>query len=71
MKFINNVTMSFHHGNAFEKDGFESEPFATFKHHGIVNRVLIDKLAQVMREHVNKNEKDFCNVKLTFEDWDA
>jgi hypothetical protein len=71
MKFINNVTMSFHHGNAFENAGMDSEPFATFKHHGIVNRVLIDKLAQVMREHVNKNEKDFCNVKLTFEDWDA
>jgi hypothetical protein len=71
MKFLNNVAMTFHHGNAFEDAGLDPEPFATFTHHGIVERALIDKLAQVVRDHVNKHDKDFCNVKLTFEDWDA
>ena len=71
MKFINNVTMSFYHGNAFEDAGLDPEPFATFTHQGIVERALIDKLAQVVRDHVNKHDKDFCNVKLTFEDWDC
>jgi hypothetical protein len=24
-----------------------------------------------VRDHVNKHDKDFCNVKITFEDWDC
>ena len=71
MKFLNNVVMTFHHGNAFEDAGLDPEPFATFTHHSIVERALIDKIAKVVRNHINKNDKDFCNVKLTFEDWDA
>lgn len=71
MTFINNVTMTFHYGNAFVEGAMNPEPFATFTHHSIVDRALIDKLARVVRDHVNKHDKDFCNVKLTFEDWDA
>ena len=71
MKFINNVSMTFHYGNAFEKDGVSTEPFATFTHHSIVERALIDKIARVVRDNINKHDRDFCNVKLTFEDWDC
>jgi hypothetical protein len=71
MKFINNPVMTFHYGNAFEADGITPEPFATFTHNSIVDRVLIDKIARVVRDHVNKHDQDFCNVKITFEDWDC
>ena len=71
MKFINNTKMTFHSGNAFELAGIDPEPFATFTHAGIVDRVLIDKIARVMREHVNKHDKDFCNIKISTEDWDC
>ena len=69
--FINNPVMTFHYGNAFEADGITAEPFATFTHASIVDRALIDKIAKVVRDHVNKEDKDFCNVKITFEDWDC
>ena len=52
-------------------DKVDPEPFATFTHAGIVDRVLIDKIARVVRDHVNRHDKDFCNVKITFEDWDC
>ena len=71
MKYVHNVKITFHYGNAFEPAGITPEPFATFTHAGIIDRVLIDKLARVMREHVNKHDKDFCNIKLTLEDWDC
>ena len=71
MKYIQNVKMTFHYGNAFELAGIDDQPFATFTHAGIVDRVLIDKLARVMREHVNKHDQDFCNIKLSTEDWDC
>ena len=71
MKFITNTKMTFHQGNAFEAAGIDPEPFATFTHAGIVDRVLIDKIARVVRDHVNKHDHDFCNVKITFEDWDC
>jgi hypothetical protein len=63
--------MTFHYGNAFEADGINPEAFATFTHKSIVDRVLIDKIAKVVRDHVNKHDQDFCNVKITFEDWDC
>jgi ribosomal protein S15P/S13E len=69
--FINNPVMTFHYGNAFEADGITAEPFATFTHTSIVDRALIDKVAKVVRDHVNRHDKDFCNVKITFEDWDC
>ena len=69
--FINNPVMTFHYGNAFEADGINPEAFATFTHKSIVDRVLIDKIAKVVRDHVNKHDQDFCNVKITFEDWDC
>ena len=63
--------MTFHYGNAFEADGINPEAFATFTHVSIVDRALIDKIARVVRDHVNKHDQDFCNVKITFEDWDC
>jgi hypothetical protein len=71
MKFINNTKMTFHSGNAFEAAGIDPEPFATFTHAGIVDRVLIDKIARVVRDHVNRHDKDFCNIKISTEDWDC
>jgi hypothetical protein len=63
--------MTFHQGNAFEAAGIDPEPFATFTHAGIVDRVLIDKIARVVRDHVNKHDQDFCNIKISTEDWDC
>jgi hypothetical protein len=70
MILLNKTRVSFHHGNAFSKDGIEKKPFAVLQYDGIVDRELIDKICEMVREHVNETEGDFCNIKFSSQDWD-
>jgi hypothetical protein len=71
MTFLNNTRVSFHNGNAFTNEGIDKTPFAVFTYAGIVDRALIDKICKLVRKHVNENEGDFCNVKISAQDWDC
>ena len=61
--------VTFHRGNAFTPEGIEAEPFATLTVKDLVERDLIDLICGLIRTHVNETHKDFCNIKLTTEDW--
>jgi hypothetical protein len=65
------TTVTFHRGNAFTPEGIEAEPFATLTVNDLVERKLIDSICRLVRDHVNKTHMDFCNIKLTSEDWDV
>jgi predicted RNA-binding Zn-ribbon protein involved in translation (DUF1610 family) len=67
----NRTRVTYHHGNAFEAAGIDVEPFAVFTYDGTVDRALIDKIGALIREHVNTEHGDFCNIKLSTEDWDV
>jgi hypothetical protein len=71
MILFNKTRVSFHYGNAFSAAGIDKKPFAVLQYDGIVDRELIDKICQLVREHVNETEADFCNVKISTEDWDS
>ena len=70
MKILNNARITFHNGNAFD-EGIEKKPFAVFTYAGFVDRDLLDVICGLIRDHVNEKEGDFCNVKITAEDWDC
>ena len=63
--------VTFHSGNAFEVDGITPEPFATFTCNSLIERELIDTICDLVRKHVNETHMDFCNIKLSTEDWDC
>jgi hypothetical protein len=63
--------ITFHRGNAFTPEGIEAEPFATLTINDLVERDLIDAICGLIRDHVNKTHMDFCNIKLSTEDWDV
>jgi hypothetical protein len=63
--------ITFHRGNAFTPEGIEAEPFATLTVNDLVERDLIDAICDLIRDHVNKTHMDFCNIKLSTEDWDV
>jgi hypothetical protein len=65
------TTVTFHRGNAFTPEGIDAEPFATLTVSDMVSRKLIDGICSLMRKHINETHKDFCNIKLTSEDWDC
>lgn len=71
MEHYDRTTITFHRGNAFTPEGITPEPFATFIINDLVDRDLIDAICTMMREHTNKAHADFCNIKLTTEDWDC
>ena len=71
MAYLDKTRVSFHNGNAYSAEGITKKPFAVFTYDGIVNRELIDKICELIREYVNNEEGDFCNVKITAEDWDC
>jgi len=71
MTILNKTRVTFHYGNAFSNEGLDKTPFAVFKYDGITDRELIDKICELVRTHVNEKEGDFCNIKLTTEDWDC
>jgi hypothetical protein len=63
--------ITFHRGNAFAPEGITPEPFATLTFNDLVERELIDTICDLVRKHVNETHMDFCNIKLTSEDWDC
>jgi len=65
------TTVTFHRGNAFAPEGITPEPFATLIVNDLIERDLIDLICGVIRTHVNETHMDFCNIKLTSEDWDC
>jgi len=71
VKHYDRTTVTFHRGNAFTPEGIEATPFATFTINDLVDRDLIDSICALVREHTNKAHADFCNIKLTTEDWDV
>ena len=71
MKHFDKTRITFHRGNAFTPEGVSKKPFAVFTINDLVERELIESLCALMREHVNKAHADFCNIKLSTEDWDT
>ena len=70
-QFYDKTIVTFHTGNAFEADGVTPEPFATFTCNCLIDRKLIDGISKLIRKHMNDTHKDFCNIKLSTEDWDC
>jgi hypothetical protein len=71
MEYSNKTRITFHRGSAFAAEGITPEPFATFLINDLVNAELIEGLCALVREHVHTLHADFCNIKLTTEDWDT
>ena len=71
MTHYDRTRVTFHRGNAFAPEGIEAEPFATFTINDIVEREVIDSLCAIMRDHVHTAHADFCNIKISTEDWDC
>jgi hypothetical protein len=71
MTILNKTRVSFHYGNAFSNEGIDKKPFAVFTYDGIVDRELIDKVCELVREHTNEHEGDFCNFKISTQNWDC
>jgi hypothetical protein len=71
MSIVDNAHVTFHHGNCFSAEGVDAEPFATLTFKGLVDRDLIDAICQLIRESTNETAGDFCNIKLSTEDWDS
>jgi hypothetical protein len=69
--FYDRTCVTFHRGNAFTAEGIDAEPFATFTIDDLVNHELIEAICALVRAHVNDAHKDFCNIKLSTEDWDS
>ena len=71
MTHYDRTKITFHRGNAFTPEGIDAEPFATFTIDDLVNHELIEAICGLVRAHVNDAHKDFCNIKLSTEDWDS
>ena len=67
--FYDKTVVTFHNGNAFEPAGIK--PFATFTCNSLIDRQLIDGISKLVRNHINKTHMDFCNIKISTEDWDT
>jgi hypothetical protein len=70
-QFYDKTIVTFHNGNAFEADGVTPEPFATFTCNCLIDRKLIDGISKLIRKHMNDTHLDFCNIKISTEDWDV
>jgi hypothetical protein len=71
MTHYDKTLVTFHRGNAFAPEGIEAEPFATFTINDIVEREVIDAICTLVRDHVHTAHADFCNIKISTEDWDC
>jgi len=71
MTHYDKTTATFHRGNAFAPEGIDAEPFATLTINDTVDHKLIESICNLIRGHVNDAHKDFCNIKLSTEDWDC
>jgi hypothetical protein len=70
MKYVDKTKVTFHHGCGFDSEGIDKKPFATFIITDIVQRELIDKICDVMKEY-HDSVGEFCNIKIQSEDWDC
>jgi len=71
MTHYDRTRVTFHRGNAFAPEGIEIEPFAMLTINDSVERELIDAICTLVRDHTNKAHADFCNIKISTEDWDC
>ena len=71
MTHYDRTRVTFHRGNAFTPEGIEAQPFATLTIDDLVERELIDAICALVRDHVNKAHADFCNIRISTEDWDC
>jgi hypothetical protein len=71
MTHYDRTRVTFHRGNAFTPEGITPEPFATFTIEDLIDREVIDSLCAIMRDHVHTAHADFCNIKISTEDWDC
>ena len=65
------LCVDFHRGDAYAPNSIDTKPFATFSMNEMVDRDLIDAICALVREYVNKEHGDFCNVKINAEEWDC
>ena len=65
------ITVNFHRGDAHSLGCIDTKPFATFSMVEMVDRELIDAISALVRKYVNKEHSDFCNVKISAEEWDC
>jgi hypothetical protein len=71
MTHYDKTLITFHRGNAFTPEGIDAAPFAILTINDLVDRKLIDAICALMRKHINAEHQDFCNIKLSTEDWDS
>jgi hypothetical protein len=71
MTHYDRTKITFHRGNAFTPEGVDKAPFATVTINDLVNQELIEAICGLMRTHVNDTHMDFCNIKISTEDWDT
>jgi hypothetical protein len=69
--FYDRTRITFHRGNGYTPEGIEKTPFATFTINDMVDRELIDAICALVRDHIHTAHADFCNVKMTTEEWDC
>jgi len=71
MTYYDKTRVTFHGGSAFEVNGMDAEPFATFTFNTIVERNFIDAICVLVREHIHTSNGEPCNIKISTEDWDV
>lgn len=71
MAMYDRTRITFHRGNGFAPEGITSEPFAVLTIDDLVDDELIEALCTLVRNHVHLKHADFCNVKLSTEQWDV
>jgi hypothetical protein len=71
MSHYDKTRVTFHRGNAFTPEGIDAEPFATVTINDLVGSELIEAICTLMREHIHAAHADFCNIKISTEDWDC
>jgi hypothetical protein len=69
--FYDKTRITFHRGNAYDETGIEKKPFATIVISDLVNAETIEGLCALVRDHVHLMHADFCNVKISTEQWDS
>ena len=71
MTFYEKTRITFHRGSAYGPEGLDKIPFAVFTITDLVESELIDAVCTLVRDHTHKMHADFCNVKISTEQWDA
>ena len=67
------VKVTFHRGNRYLRDDGEidAEPFGTIEFPDeLIERELIDKLCETVREHWRETNGEVCNIKIEAIEYD-